>query len=58
MTRFKTPRAGLIAASALSAAALAGGVLIGLATTPAGAPAGPTAESRKVLYWYDPMVPG
>ncbi|HEY0650107.1 efflux RND transporter periplasmic adaptor subunit [Phenylobacterium sp.] len=58
MTRFKTSRAGLIAASALSAAALAGGVLIGRATTPAGAPAGPTAESRKVLYWYDPMVPG
>jgi membrane fusion protein, copper/silver efflux system len=58
MTAFKTSRAGLIAATALAVAALVGGVLIGRATAPASAPAGPTAETRKVLYWYDPMVPG
>lgn len=58
MTRLKTSRAGLIAASGLAAAALVGGVLIGRATPPSGAPASPTAADRKVLYWYDPMVPG
>jgi len=58
MTRLKTSRAGLIAASAIAAAALVGGVLIGRATPPSGAPASPTAADRKVLYWYDPMVPG
>lgn len=58
MTAFKTSSAGLIAAAALAAAALAGGIFVGRATAPAGAPVGAPGETRKVLYWYDPMVPG
>lgn len=57
MTRFKMSPVGLAAATALTVAALAGGVMIGRATAPADAPAAAGA-GRKVLYWYDPMVPG
>lgn len=57
MTRFKTSPLGLVAAAALTLAAVAGGIVIGRSTAPADAPSA-TSAGRKVLYWYDPMVPG
>ena len=56
MTRFKISPVGLAAATALTVAAIAGGVMIGRATAPAADV--PAAAGRKVLYWYDPMAPG
>jgi Cu(I)/Ag(I) efflux system membrane fusion protein len=57
MTRFKTTRLGLVVAG-LTLGALAGGVVIGRATAPPETAAPAVASGRKVLYWYDPMVPG
>ncbi|WP_332767629.1 efflux RND transporter periplasmic adaptor subunit [Phenylobacterium sp.] len=56
MTPLKISRAGLAAGALVAAATLAGGVLIGRATAPEHA--APAPAGRKVLYWYDPMVPG
>lgn len=57
MTRFKTSPLGLVAAAALTLAAVAGGIVIGRATGPANV-LSTTSTGRKVLYWYDPMNPG
>jgi Cu(I)/Ag(I) efflux system membrane fusion protein len=50
---------GVLAVAAAAVALASGGVGYGLAHLhlSAGAPQGPAASGRKVLYWYDPMVP-
>jgi Cu(I)/Ag(I) efflux system membrane fusion protein len=58
MTRPISPRVGLAAAAVLLlAAGLGGGLLASRWLPAAGAPASDAPEGRRVLYWYDPMVP-
>ncbi|MES2895964.1 MAG: efflux RND transporter periplasmic adaptor subunit [Pseudomonadota bacterium] len=56
MTSLKISWRGLAVGALLAGAILAGGVLIGRATAPEHER--PATTGRKVLYWYDPMVPG
>ena len=55
MSLFSTPRGRAVVLAVLASGALGYGVARW--TSPAAAPTQAGASSRKVLYWYDPMVP-
>lgn len=55
--RISRTHLALAAAALVLIAGAAGYGLARLQSAPSGSPAEPAADGRKVLYWYDPMVP-
>ena len=55
--RISRTHLALAAAALVLIAGAAGYSLAWLQSAPSGSPAGVAADGRKVLYWYDPMVP-